>query len=300
MTSKSASELAESSRFKDHLCHLSGGWYRYRDLRLSIDDIGFRQGVIAVERMRTYGGRIFHSGDHLRRWQHTNETLGISGLPNCRQIEELSAELLDKNQSLVHLESDVGITLFATPGSVGQDRPTFAVHLNPLNHRLIEHRRAYGQPLVVTDVWQPSSHCWPRTIKVRSRIHYYLADAAARQQDQDAIGVLVDADGNVTETSIANLAIVRSGEIFSPPAKDVLGGITQSVIESLANELQILWRKEPLTGDELRQADEILLMGTDGGIWYASSIDGQPIGGGQRGPILQRLRERFDRLTRLA
>ena len=136
-------------------------------------------------------------------------------------------------------DQDVGITMFATPGLVGQSAPTLGMHLNPLNHERIESHRQHGQAIVVTDVRQPPASCWPRSIKTRSRIHYYLADAFAAQHHADSLGVLIDDDGTITETSTSNIAVVRSGTIYSPPADRVLAGVTQLMIELLAQSLDL-------------------------------------------------------------
>lgn len=298
MTSTSITDQNSPPAFDDHLCYLAGGWCRYKDLSIAADDLGLRQGVIAVERLRTYVGCPFQIDRHLVRWQHTVEALRIDKLPDPTEIEKLLFVLLERNAALIDQQSDVGITLFATPGSAAGSSPTFSAHLSPLDHRRIQQRRQRGQPLVVTDIQQPSQQCWPRSIKVRSRIHYYLADHEARKRDDDAIGVLVDDDGSITETSIANLAIVQTEQIVSPPAHSVLGGVTQMVVESLAGELDIDWIKRPIDRDVLHQADEILMMGTDAGIWYANSVDGQLIGQGKPGEVYRSLRTRFDQFTR--
>ncbi len=266
-------------------------------MRLSVDDFGFRQGVTVVERLRTYAGVVFALETHLDRWQSSNDVLGIQGLPTSATTRSLVRELLDRNREVVQAEHDIGITMFSTPGELGGNTPTFGLHLNRLDQARIDRYRRRGQPLVVTNVRQPDPACWPRSIKVRSRIHYYLADESARCSNPDAVGVLVDDDGSVTETSIANLAIVKSCRIVSPPADRVLGGVTQAVVESLAAEAEFSWTKRAIPVAEFLQADEILMMGTDGGIWFARSVDGESIAGGKAGTVLANLRERFDALV---
>ncbi len=268
-------------------------------MQVGVNDVGFRQGVTAVERLRTYAGRIFAIDAHLDRWDCSVAQLSITGLPSDSTLKSLVELLLAKNDSLVQSEGDVGVTMFATPGEPGGDGPTLGLHLNPLNHAAYRRRREQGQPLVVTDVRQPDPACWPRSIKVRSRVHYYRADTIAREHHEDAVGILIDNDDSITETSIANLAIVQSGRIVSPPADRILGGITQSIIESLAVEAAIPWSKSPISAAQLQQADEILMMGTDGGIWFASCLDDQQIGNGLPADVYLCLRERFDKLVRL-
>src|SRR6056297_805374 len=160
-------------------------WLPHRELAIPIDDAGFRQGVIAVERLRTYRRRVFCIEAHLTRWRSTLESLGIDDSPCEQVLTENIKTLLERNHAWVDKAGDVGITMVATPGSGvrrGPDGPasTFVLHLNPLDHDEIQRRRDCGQPLAISQVTQPSPSCWPRKIKVRSRIHYYLADRDAR------------------------------------------------------------------------------------------------------------------------
>ena len=146
---------------------------------------------------------------------------------------------------------------------------------------------------MITDVQQPSSQCWPRTIKARSRLHYYLADQAAQQKDPSASGVLIDDDGTITETSISNVAIVKAQKILSPPRERVLRGITQLYVEQLAKELQIDWSTCPISTDDLLNAEEVLLMGTDGGLWFANRVNETSIGNGPPPRTYESLQRQF-------
>lgn len=44
-------------------------------------------------------------------------------------------------------------------------------------------------------------------------------------------------------------------------------------------------------------ADEVLLMGTDGGIWFANSVSNQAIAEGLAGPVYTRIRNEFVSMT---
>ena len=289
--------------FDEHTGYLSGRWLPKSQISIGIDDLGFRQGVTVVERMRTYGGRIFSIREHLQRWEHSLRTVGIDNVPPPATVATLLDQLLQKNDHQIDQLGDVGITLFATPGngvtpvSCGQADPTLGLHLNRLDFDRIRRRRDQGQPLVVAAVRQPDAECWPRSVKVRSRLHYFLADRQAKQLDPEACGVLVDADGSLTETSIANIAVVLDASIVSPPRDRVLKGITQQVIERLARQSEIPWTTSPINAAQLAEADEVLLMGTDGGIWYSQRVDDRVVGDGQPGPVYRELRSRFDRLV---
>lgn len=300
-------EDAESSQSLT-LDHSS--WQPLGHVGVSVDDLGFRQSVVAVERLRTYNGRVIELRPHLIRYRRTLEFLGIDACVDEAAISSRIDELIAKNRSWCASEHDFGITMLATPGEMApvrsdlsslggnQQTVTQIVHLNPLEHEKIHHHQFCGQPLVVTDVKQPPAESWPRDIKVRCRLHYYLADRRAREFANGGVGVLIDADGSITETSVANLAVVVDGEMISPPREQVLPGVTQDVVQRIASGMAIRWRQETIYPAELRTADEIILMGTDGGIWFANRVDGHPINGGQPGAIYKQLLNSFDAYVR--
>ncbi len=272
-------------------------WIDAADLSLSLTDIGFRQGVVAVERLRTYHGRLFEISRHLDRWRQTVDGLQIVGLPGHAEMRDIAIELCDRNSAVFKRQSDLAMVWLATPGTLGGP-PTLIMHLGALPLQTIDQRISDGQRLIVTDVVQPPEASWSRQFKVRCRLHYYLADAAAWRRDPDGSGVLVDADGSVTETSISNLAVVRSGIIFSPPPDQVLRGVTQAVVEDLAATARLRWQHQRIGPDELFGADEVLLMGTDTGLWFANGVDvasaDRPTTRKRRGAIYAELRRRFD------
>ncbi|TWU02577.1 aminotransferase class IV [Stieleria varia] len=278
---------------KPEWAFLSGAWVRPDELTISADDIGFRQAVIAVERMRTYDGRLFEVDAHLDRWQQTSAALLLGDLPDKETLKSLFAELLQRNSDWVSRQGDVGLTMFATPGVASENRSTLAVHLQSLDHDRIHLHHSLGQPVVITPVVQPPPESWSRQIKVRCRLHYYLADQFAKASDVNAIGLLLDADGSVTETSVCNVAVVREGSILSPVDSQILGGVTQAFIERIAARLAITWEKGVITPEMLSLADEVLLMGTDTGLWFANSINGAMIADGTAGPVCRRLQDAF-------
>jgi branched-chain amino acid aminotransferase len=272
-----------------------GNWVDSRALQISVDDIGFRQSVVAVERLRTYHGQPLSVPQHVVRWRRTIDHLAIPIEVDEAVIDERIKRLIEHNRDWCHQVGDFGITMLATPGvATDRSQPIQMIHLNPLDSVKIHKHRTAGQPLVITDVHQPPAQCWPRDIKVRCRLHYYLADRMAQQVDADAVGLLVDADGSITETSVASLAICSRGKIVSPPPEQVLSGITQELVSKIALENHFTWSYAPLYPADVREADEVWLMGTDGGLWFVNRVDGIMIGDGRAGTIYRRVLTGFD------
>ncbi len=91
--------LSHSQTYESRIGFLSGRWVPHGEMRLGVDDVGFRQGVTAVERLRTYQGRIFAIEAHLRRWQWSTSKLGIGPLPSMEAYEAYLRELLATQSS---------------------------------------------------------------------------------------------------------------------------------------------------------------------------------------------------------
>lgn len=252
------------------------GWQPLHAISLPIDDLGFRQGVTAVERLRTYGGVVFCTEQHLQRLAETLRLINIVGGPSADRLRHLIDECLRLNAGLVQ-QMDVGVTIWVTAGTP-EAGPTWAIHLNFIDHQAVISRQQHGQPVVITEVVQPPEESWPRHAKVRNRLHYYLADMAAKRVDPAAVGILLDADGSVTEASVANIAVVKDGQLVFPPEKNVLKGVTMWFLRQQAGGLGIRCREAPLMPSDVELADEVLLAGTDTGVWHASILSCRGVG----------------------
>ena len=260
-----------------------GQWISQNEVRIDIDDLGFFQSATVVERFRTWNRRLPPLADHAQRFAASAQALRIAGLPNQSEIESIVGDLLDRNQPA----GDVGVTLFATPGRRGGQTVTFCAHLTELNLDRIAKLQTSGQPLVVTDVQQPAPECWSRGIKVRSRLHYYLADLQAGDRVKDGLGVLLDTDGSVTETSTSNVLVVQGWKLVMPPQDRVLPGVMAKRVCQLAEAAGYQFERRVIAPEELQDAEEVWLTGSEVGLWFAREVDGVPKPLGSRCRVLQ-------------
>lgn len=122
-------------------------------------------------------------------------------------------------------------------------------------------------------------------------------DEAAEGGYDDAI--MLNQHGKVAEGSAANLFIVRNGTLVTAPVtSDILEGITRRSIVEFARDAGIPVEERAIDRSELYIAEEVLLCGTGVQIAAVGSIDGRPIGDGQRGPITEKLQEIYFSLLR--
>lgn len=240
-------------------------------VHIEVRDAGFAQSVTAVERLRTWRGQVAPLAPHLQRLARTCQVLQIPDAAEPDFWRNAVSSVLKEHPS----EDDWGLTLLATPGPPNS-AATRIVMAEPLDHQRLERFQQAGQPLVISDVQQPSPACWPRDIKVRARLHYYLADQHARQQAPDALAVLRDEDGSITETSTSNVLCIRadSKQIRMPPADRVLPGVMGRTLIELMQADGWTVERASISPQQLRDADEVWLTGSLVGLWAANSVDG--------------------------
>jgi len=107
-------------------------------------------------------------------------------------------------------------------------------------------------------------------------------------------GIALDPSGLVSEGSGQNIFVIRDGVVFTPPiGGSVLPGITRDVIMTLARDLDIPVREQPIPREMLYIADEVFFTGTAAEVSPIRSIDKITIGNGKRGPVTTALQRRF-------
>ena len=281
------------------------------ELALPVGDAGFVLGATVTEQLRTFHGRLFLPDDHARRLRDSLAIVGIVPEHPLEEILQVAADVAAHNHALARAARatepgpDLGVVIFVTPG----DQPSqhegrtaasrSVVHTFPLAFPMWAAAYDRGVALRSVSVRQVPDACWPLRAKVRSRLHYFLADREAHAAEPGARAVVCHADGRVSETSTANIAVVRAGVIVSPPAADALPGVSLACARRLAAEAGIPWEERSLTLADLASADEILLTSTPSCILPATQLDGRSVGTGTPGPVYQTLLAAWSRLVAL-
>ena len=109
-----------------------------------------------------------------------------------------------------------------------------------------------------------------------------------------AEGIALDGAGFVSEASGANLFLVRSGEILTPPlASAVLPGITRDSVITLAREMGYTVTEQLIPREMLYIAEEAFFTGTAAELTPICTVDRTPVGSGKPGPVARAVQKRF-------
>ena len=264
-------------------------------------DAGFVMGATVTEQLRTFRGRVFEPGSHARRLASSLSLIGLEPRFAPEELMAVAERLAAHNHAILppgtahSPPDDLGMVIFVTAGDLASQHgghagePRVGIHTFPLAFRLWAAAYAAGVALRSVSVTQVPETCWPLAAKVRSRLHYFLADREAAAAEPGSRAILAHGDGRISETSTANIAVVAGGGVLAPPAADALAGVTLGCTRQLAGDLGIAWNERSLTAADLAAADEILLTSTPNCLLPATRLDGRPVGDGRPGPIFHRL-----------
>jgi branched-chain amino acid aminotransferase len=277
------------------LAYLNGHFLPQSQAVLPLHDAGFVMGATVTDLVRTFHLKLYRFADHLARFVQGCHDASIDPLPSASEITTVAEELIRHNAGLLTTEQELALVIFATPGPIGyylgreglagSEPPTFGMHTFPLPLARFRRSVQEGARLVVPSIRQISAV--PPHIKMRSRMHWWLADREVHRVDPQATALLLDAKGYITETASANMLIVREGKVLSPPSKRILQGISRGVVIELCGRLGIPFEEASLTIADLEAADEAMLSCTSYCLMGVSHCNGRAIP--WPGPLFRRL-----------
>jgi branched-chain amino acid aminotransferase len=231
-------------------------------LGVSVADAGFVFGATVTDLVRTFRHKLYRFDDHLVRFRQSCELCHVPVPIGDAELQAAAERLVDHDPS----STELALVLLATPGPIGHyacqaesGPPTVMMHTFPLPFHRYRKLFTDGATLIVPPTRPIPADCIDPRAKMRSRMHWWIAEQQAHDIDPNASALLVDATGHVTEAAAANFLIVKDGIVLTPPRETVLNGVSLRVVEELCRELGIPFAERPLTLVECQSADEAML-----------------------------------------
>jgi len=283
---------------EEPVVYIGGRYTPASQAHINIFDFGIVLGATVTDLMRTFHKRPYRLEDHVRRFHESCKYARIPVPLDPRENVEITAELVHRNAELLPEGGELCVVWFITPGenlvyagsaaAPANLEPPVCIHSFPIPFRLFAHLFTGGAHLVIPSTRHVPPECVDPKIKNRSRLHWWLAEQEAHLVDPKAMPLLLDLSGNLTETSGANMLIVKDGVVLSPAPRNILLGVSRKVVMELCTALGIPFAERDLQLHDALTADEIFLTTTPYCMAPVTKVNGLPVGNGAPGgPVFE-------------
>ena len=236
---------------------------------ISPNDRGFIYGDGIYETIRIHHGKPFLWEWHMTRLIEGAKTINLKVPLTPLEFSEKTKELIKLNRSSNCIAR---LTITRGPGKRGYDftgdePPTSLISLYEIPK--IEKK---GISLSITNIRVAAGDILT-SIKSNNKLGSVMAKRFAKEKNTDD-GLIINSEGNITETSSANFFYIKDETIRTPPINDgLLPGVTRRLVIALASRLGKTVEEESIKPKQLEKVDAIFVTSAATGIRNVERIE---------------------------
>lgn len=277
------------------LIYLDGEYVDDKDAKISVFDHGLLYGDGVFEGIRIYNKRIFKLDEHLKRLYDGAKVIMLE-VPLA--IDKLRQAVIDTVRRNNLTDGYIRLVVTRGKGDLGLNPnkcpvPTVFIIADTIK---IYPDEIYRKGMKVVTVSTRRNHIEALNPRIKSLnyLNNIMATIEVNAVEDAQEGLMLNADGYVTECIVDNFFLVEEGIILTPPTSmGALKGITRDTVVELAREAGYKVEEKILTLHDVYVSEECFLTGTAAEIAPITVIDNRDIGDGKPGPITLDLMARF-------
>ena len=275
--------------------YIDGQFFPRTDAKVSVMDSGYLLGDGVWEGIRLYNNHLIHLEKHLERLYEGAEKIQMDIGISKSEMKSALEKTLKKNEMI----SDVHIRLIVSRG----------IKSTPYQHPKV----TIGHPtiVIIPEYKKPSPGLKIEgiTLGTVSTIRNNLTQdprvnslskhnciAACIEADKMGVdeGLMLDPEGYVSTCNSTNFFMIKSNEVWTSNGQHCLNGVTRHSVIDICKKKQIPIKEKQFSINEVHEADEVFVTGTFAGIIPVTSVDGNTIGTGIRGPLTEQLQTWYE------
>ncbi len=269
---------------------INGRFLPESEASISIFDRGFLFGDGIYEAISVVAGKLIDVEPHLARLDRSLDSIAMRTPYSHDEIIDLLRELVKQDnfaEGLLYFQITRGIAPRAFHFPDESVSSTFVAFTLPM--ALID-RVEVREGVKIVSI--PELRWKRRDIKSIGLLPQCLGKQTA--VEQGCYEALMVEDGMVTEGTSSSAYIIKDNTLITRPlSPSILPGVTRRAILALANQDNIKIVERAFSLEEAYQADEACITAASAFIMPVVQIDGNIIGNGKPGPIVNRLRELY-------
>jgi branched-chain amino acid aminotransferase len=276
------------------VAYMAGQFMPISEARISVLDWGLLHSDATYDTVHVWKGKFFRLDLHIARFRRSLARLRLNVPFSDAELSHILVECVKRSglrDAYVEMLCTRGIspTFSRDPRDAINQFVAFAVPFGSVaNARQLKE----GLHLhLIDDVRRIPSESVDPQIK---NYHWLdLVTALFKGYDAGAENVIVKCtDGSVAEGPGFNVFIVCGGALHTPD-HGVLHGITRQTVFDLADAAGLRAHTGKISESQLRNADEIFITSTAGGIMPVTRLNDTVIGDGTPGPVTRALFEAY-------
>lgn len=279
----------------EKIIYLNGSFVPESEAKVSVLDSGFNAGDGVYDVTRTFAHKPFRLRDHtarlFRSLRYTRIDCGLAPA----EVEQITFEVLERNKPMLETDEEVALWqvvsrgVRSSRGNRTQGKATVAIYCISIAFEEFARDYVDGVKLVIPSTRRIPPQCLEPKAKINNKMNHNMAIFEARQVDPRAIPLMLDLDGNISESNAHNFFLVVNGKLCTPSNKNVLDGITKDALFELAAKLEIEVADGNFTPYDAYNAEEAFLASTSPTILPVQSINGVRPTKEVPGPVTKRL-----------
>ena len=274
--------------------YLDGAYMPIGEAKIPVTDWGYRRSDVTYDVVSVWDGYFFKLDDHLARFANSMAHFNLKPRESMAELRAILHETVRRTglrEAYVAMDCLRGAPPPGVPRHPRHARAYLMTFATPYVWLMPKEKLERGMHLIISSTPRISE----ASVNPRAK-NFHFADMTRSMFEAEEKGadnpILLDGDGNVTEGPGFNVFAVTDGRLVTPD-RGVLEGITRKAAIELCAKLGLPCEVRAMPVAELRNADEIFITSTAGGIMGATRLDGRILGNDRPGPITRKLHDAY-------
>ena len=297
------------NKLKERVTYHSGRWVPESKASIHIYDSQFMYGDGVFEMARTFNRKFFLLEEHVDRLLRSMRYLKLPINKSRQEVLDLCLEAFELNKDHFPQGDECRIMInvsrgplaiyrevFELAGGQKWNEPTWIINVWPLSKTagILGHFYETGCNAIIPSQRQIPSRLLENKVKNRSRMHYQMANLQIAGNGPDAMPLLLDEDGFITESTGANFLMIKDGVLITPELRNMLRGSSMMyILEVLAPQIGLEVVNKNFEPYDVMNCDEAIFTGTFVNLLPCNRLNGEyfndEVEENPMGPVTQRI-----------
>ncbi len=268
-----------------NVAFINNKYVHFKDAKIHIEDRGFQFSDSVYEVIKVINNKLLDIDFHIRRLKYSIKELNFNYKVNQLSLTKIFTNLVIKNNlknGIIYLQITRGIQPRSHAYKKGL-KPNVIIYTAKKKYNLPNKNFKGFKAITYPDIR------WGRPdIKTTSLLANILA--ATEASKKGAYETILVKGNKVTEAAHSNVWMIKSSNIITHPAnREILNGVTRTILINIINSLNLKFIEKEFTLNELFKSDEVFVTSASSLVTPITHVDKIKIKNGKIGAITKSL-----------